>query len=248
MSYIDIQPYEGWYEHTIEDFCDFICPHFGLTVNYKDVEFSGFWNQGDGASYTGLFYLSDVNAEALKQSLPTAVELHQLVDELAELAESHPEIQGSVTRLSSRYSHSNTMIIGEYSSGNSYCDEDTSVFESAEAETTLIRIFRELADWLYSRLNAEYDFQLADATARQWAEAIEERNAVQADLTQLQVDIAVNPPQSKIQTTTLTSAIAALEVEIEILTSTIDQLSDQFHYWPKGDGPFTIEQFYENYC
>lgn len=247
MSYIEIQPYEGWYEHPIEDFCDNVLPHFGLDVNYKDVEFSGFWSQGDGASFTGIFYLSDVNPEGLKQSLPAAVELHQLVDELAELAEAYPNIQGKVTRLSSRYSHSNTMIIGEYSSCNSYCDEETEAFTAVDAETTLLNIFRQLADWLYKSLNSECDFQLADATARQWAEAIEERTAAQADLTQLQVDIALNPPQSKIQTAALTSAIAALEVEIESLTSKIDQLSDQFHYWPK-DGPFTIEQFYENYC
>lgn len=247
MKYIEINPYDGWYEHTIEDFCDNALPHFGLDVSYRDVAFSGFWSQGDGASFTGLFYLSDVNAESLKQALPTEVELHQLVDELAELAESHPEIQGSVTRLPSRYSHSNTMGIGEYSSGNSYCDEETLSFESAKAAPTLIRIFRELADWLYNRLNAEYDFALADATAQAWAAAIEERTALQGELNQLQADIAANPPHSPIQTAALTNAISAFEVEIEILTSKIDQLADQFHYWPK-DGPFTVEQFYENYC
>jgi hypothetical protein len=135
------------------------------------------------------------------------------------------------------------MSTGYWSSEND--DEETDAF--APYEDTVIRIFRELANWLYSRLNSEYDFYLADATASKWAEAIEERTALQADLDQLQADVAANPPQSKIQFDALLTAIAALVVEIDSLTSKIGQLSGQFHYWPK-DGPFTIEQFYENYC
>src|SRR5678815_5154732 len=120
MSYIEIQSHVGWYEFTIEDFCDNICPHFGLDVSYKDVAFSGFWSQGDGASFTGDFFLSDVNPSNLKASLPAEVELHQLIDRLAVLAESHHEIQGTISRMSSRYSHSNTMCIGDYSSNKGY--------------------------------------------------------------------------------------------------------------------------------
>ena len=243
MSYIDIEPHHGWYEDTIVDFCENILPHFGLTVSYKDVEFTGFWSQGDGASFAGSFRLSDVNPSELKSACPTEVELHELAAELQVLADAHPNIEGHISRMPSMYSHSNTMSTGYWSSEND--DEETDAF--APYEDTVIRIFRELANWLYSRLNSEYDFYLADATASKWAEAIEERTALQADLDQLQADVAANPPQSKIQFDALLTAIAALVVEIDSLTSKIGQLSGQFHYWPK-DGPFTIEQFYENYC
>lgn len=245
MNHIDIQPHDGWYESTIEDFCDNICPHLGLDVSYKDVAFSGFWSQGDGASFKGNFVLSDVNPETLKATVPTEVEIHQLVEELAVLAEDHPNIQGEVSRYPSHYSHSNTMSTGYWSSEDGYYNEETEAF--AAVEDTLINIFRQLADWLYNRLNENYDYYLADATASQWSEAIEERKDLQVDLDQLQVDVATHPPQTLVQSNALTVAIAALEVEIESLTSKIDQLSDQFHYWPK-DGPLTIEQFYENYC
>ncbi len=244
MKHIDIQPHYGWYEDIIVDFCENILPSFGLSVSYKDVEFTGFWSQGDGASFTGRFSLSDVSPSELKSSLPTEVDLHQLIDQLAELAEAHHEIQGTVTRMSSYYSHSNTMHIGDYSSNKGYCNEETEAF--AAAEDSVLRIFRQLADWLYNSLSENYDFYLADATASQWAEAVEERKALQADLDQLQADVAANPPQSQIQSNALNSAIAALEVEIEALTSKIDQLADQFSYWPKEAGPFTIEQFYED--
>ena len=246
MNYISIEPHDGWYDHTIEDFCDNVLPHFGLDVSYKDVAFSGFCSQGDGASFTGRFYLSDVCLADLEAACPTEVALHKLAAELQVLAEAHPDIQGKVTRMSSRYSHSNTMIIGDWSSNGGYFNEEVEAFAAAEAETTLLDLFRQLADWLYSRLNEDYDFYLADATASQWAESIEERTALQDDLSQLQADVSENPPQSLIQSNALTVAIAALEVEIESLSSKIDQLSDQFHYWPK-DGPLTIEQFYEKY-
>ena len=247
MSYISIEPFDGWYDSTIEDFCDRICPHLGLDVSYKDVAFSGFWSQGDGASFVGNFYLSDVVPADLKAACPTEVELHELAAELQVLAEAHPNIEGKVIRLSSRYSHSHTMSIGVYSTPDGdYCNEETEAFAAA-AEDSMLRIFRELANWLYNRLNEHYDFQLADATAQAWAEAIEERKLAQNELDQLQADVAANPPQTLIQSDALTTAIAALEVEIESLTSYINQLSDQFSYWPKDGNPYNIEQFYENY-
>ena len=247
MTFISIEPHDGWYESTIEDFCDNICPHLGLDISYRDVEFSGFWSQGDGASFTGCFKLSDVCLDDLKASVPTEVDLHEIVGGLQAFVEEHPNIEGRISRLSSRYSHSNTMIMGDYSSENSYCDEETEAFAAADGEATLMRIFRELADWLYSQLNTAYDFYRADATAWAWANAIEERTALQDDLSQLQADVVTNPPQSLIQSNALTVAIAALEDEIETLSSKIDQLSDQFHYWPKEDGPIGIEEFYEKY-
>lgn len=244
MSYIDIQPIDGWYDFVVEDFCDNVAPHFGLGVSHKDVSFSGFWSQGDGASFEGNFYLSDVNLNELKQSLPTKVELHEIAEELAELANEHPEIKGTVTRLPSLYSHSNTMVIGDWSSNEGYDDEHTEAFAAADAEASLLRIFRQLADWLYSRLESEYDFLLADATAVRWADAVEERKSLQGELEQLQVDVAANPPKTLIQSNALTSQAENLEDAIESLTSTIDQLADQFHYW-QGDKPMTVEKFHE---
>ena len=246
MSYIGIQPFDGWYECTVEDFCERVLPHFGLTVCSEDVQFSGFWNQGDGASFTGLFYLRDVNPSELKSACPTEDELHNLAEELAELATAHSEIQGSISRMSSLYSHSNTMVVGGWGSNNGYCNEDTEAFVAADAETSLIRIFRQLADWLYSRLEEEYNFQLADTTASYWADAIEERKSLQVELEQLQVDVAANPPQSPVQARALSMQISNLRDATESLTTTIDQLSNQFHYWQDGKS-LTVEQFHEEH-
>lgn len=51
-------------ESVIEDFCE-IAGHLGFDISADDVEWSGFSSQGDGASFTGVFTLSDMNPEAL---------------------------------------------------------------------------------------------------------------------------------------------------------------------------------------
>jgi len=48
----------------IEDF-QTIAGHLGFTFSADDVSWSGFWSQGDGASFSATFTLSEMNPEAL---------------------------------------------------------------------------------------------------------------------------------------------------------------------------------------
>lgn len=41
-----------WYDTILFDFIDG-CKKIGISVNYKDISFSGFYSQGDGASFVG---------------------------------------------------------------------------------------------------------------------------------------------------------------------------------------------------
>lgn len=41
-----------WYDTILFDFID-DCKKIGISVNYKDISFSGFYSQGDGASFVG---------------------------------------------------------------------------------------------------------------------------------------------------------------------------------------------------
>lgn len=55
-----------WYDCTIGDFCE-VAKSFGIDVERKDVQFSGFWSQGDGASFTfGTVNAYDVIMAAIK--------------------------------------------------------------------------------------------------------------------------------------------------------------------------------------
>lgn len=164
-------PCDYWSENVIYD-AKQVAALMGITID--KVYFTGFWSQGDGACFTGNFYLSDVAPAELKASAPTEVELHQLVDELAELAEAHPNIQGAIDRIPSHYYHSNTMSTGYWSSDDGYYNKETEAFAAADAESTLIKIFRRLADWIYEKLEENYNYAQADSYARGYQELEEE--------------------------------------------------------------------------
>lgn len=46
------EPIDDWYEQLIEEFVERINETYGIEVSKDDVRFSGFWSQGDGASFT----------------------------------------------------------------------------------------------------------------------------------------------------------------------------------------------------
>lgn len=46
----DINTNCEWYDFIFDDFM-VKCENLGITVNYNDISFSGFWSQGDGASF-----------------------------------------------------------------------------------------------------------------------------------------------------------------------------------------------------
>lgn len=49
----------------IEDFCE-IASKIGFSIDSDDVHWSGFWSQGDGASFTGYFVLAECSKEFFK--------------------------------------------------------------------------------------------------------------------------------------------------------------------------------------
>lgn len=48
----DINTDYDWYDTILFDFID-ECEKIGISVNYEDINFSGFYSQGDGASFVG---------------------------------------------------------------------------------------------------------------------------------------------------------------------------------------------------
>lgn len=48
----NFEPPYDWYEYLIEQFVERIKENYGIDVEKSDVKFSGFWSQGDGASFT----------------------------------------------------------------------------------------------------------------------------------------------------------------------------------------------------
>jgi hypothetical protein len=184
----DINVFDDWYDYAIEGFKEDLA---GDGVDVDDVQFTGFYSQGDGASFTG-------EVKDMKNFLVKSLGMTQFSDEeLADLPESIKEkVQGfidtltiSFNRKSSRYVHENTCETSTYSEivhSNYYEDEypggkiylldkfvgvNPPVFMDLEEEVEGIEEAAE--DWrldicreLYRDLESEYDeLQSDDAVA-----------------------------------------------------------------------------------
>lgn len=161
-EYRDAMDY-AWWDFTYDCFKE-DCKAVGIHV--EDIEFTGFWSQGDGASFTG---------HAQDWELLLA---HLKKPELIAQAKRN-DWDFNVRRNSgSRYSHSNTML-GEISTNveqNPYDEEDDPLrydawhaansfldeYEMQELEQELIDFFRGLADKLYDDLEEEHDYLTSD--------------------------------------------------------------------------------------
>ena len=104
--YIEHWMHDEWWDCTYEAMKE--DGHHNYGFNVKDIRFSGFWSQGDGASWCG-----SVNVPAWIKSKPTAYQEHpttQIV--LALIEEGWVDEQVLVSFSSSRYCHENTMDVG----------------------------------------------------------------------------------------------------------------------------------------
>lgn len=195
----DINVNHDWWDSTYDDFAR-ICAMLGIelatypvklmngkTRNDPDVSFSGFWSQGDGASwageyrpqglgYAGLEKLSlyDTAPIKIREHVPHDEELHRIADELCLLCRIYGPVYASVRRRSSNYSHSNTMYVDYWE----YYDEEIDPSDVASditdhIEETLNQLFKDLADWLYNQLETEYEHLTSDEAVVESLEANE---------------------------------------------------------------------------
>lgn len=152
-----------WFEFAYDDFEE-ICVFLGITLARRSVRlfgggtrgapqilFSGFSSQGDGACFEGTYrYARDASAN-LKAHAPKETWLHMIADQLQTLQQHNFYQLRADIRHRGRYYHEYCMdITVERSAANG--QEMT-----ADADEALIELFRDLARWLYRRLEREYD-------------------------------------------------------------------------------------------
>ena len=143
----DINVNYDWHTDTISDFKDTL-----EILGFKNVriEFSGFWSQSDGASFTGEFYLPsdddtlEMRLDKFKSEYPWIYEIDE------DLFESFLDfdLSGDVYNetlniypICHRYSHSNTIT----------CDNDS-----------VKKFARSFSDLIYERLEKEYEYLTSD--------------------------------------------------------------------------------------
>lgn len=161
-KYRDINVDYKWWDSTYDDF-NRICEILGIELDRHEPTFSGFWSQGDGASFTGGFYPKNIEdaPEKIRTYAPKDEELHRIADKLADLNLIYlAKFWGRIARSTSNYVHSNTMSveIGEWDEEEGFWSQE--VFDIVESEFQ--QLMRDLADWLYSTLHREYDHLTSD--------------------------------------------------------------------------------------
>ena len=95
------------YEYLYEDFIDNLKEKFSIEIEEKDIQWTGFWSQGDGLSFDFKIY----NRDAI--NFLKAMEFDKVEDLLSALEKDKIDIEISTTKnhFGTHYCHSNTRDI-----------------------------------------------------------------------------------------------------------------------------------------
>jgi hypothetical protein len=170
-----------------------------VTISEPCIYFSGFYSQGDGASFSGWYYAETTKAirienpdasptseyrrvltaeEApakIREYAPNDETLHNIADELCFLYRWYGGVTARISQ-GGNYLHSYTMRLDDWDFQDDREDEDANICEIVE--TTLIDNMRALADWLYERLEEEHEYLTSDEAVIESLEA----NEIEEDL------------------------------------------------------------------
>ena len=166
--YRDQGMHDEWYDFVYEDF-ETICKILGVTLattpvrlygggtrEKSQVWFTGFWNQGDGASFAGRYSYARGAGKAIRAHAPKDTELHRIADELQAVQRKNFHQLHASIRQSGRYCHEYTMTIE--------VERDSPTWQPPTdgTEDAVIEALRDLARWLYRQLRSEYEHQTSD--------------------------------------------------------------------------------------
>lgn len=152
-----------WYEFVLEDFGQ-ICECLGIrlktslvrlvgggTRDEPRIHFTGFWSQGDGASFQALYSYQKGAPRAIREHAPKHTTLHGIADRLHAIQRRNfYQLRADVSHRG-HYYHEYCMAISVERRSPS-CQDMT-----IDAEETVIEVLRDLARWLYRQLENEYN-------------------------------------------------------------------------------------------
>ena len=152
-------PCGDWWDCIFED-SKAIAALMGWTI--KDIGFSGFWSQGDGAHFVGFMGYAKGCAKAVKAYAPTDKELHAIADRWQALQRRYFYRIESSVKHRGHYSHENCTEFDI--SINRACDFPSEVTDETKD------IARDFMRWIYRQLEREYEYQQAWILANAWQE------------------------------------------------------------------------------
>lgn len=160
LRYINVDCFE-WYEFIFQDFREQAAKK-GLNIKYNEIQFSGFYCQGDGASFT----CNDIDIEKLLKILNITFKSEVLKKIFCD------NVSIGIRRINNHYSHKYTVscycdyteltyrsIIRDYI----YTRIDNYLYnKSQELEEKLEALKNKLCNTLYDELEKEYDYQTSN--------------------------------------------------------------------------------------
>jgi len=126
----------------------------GGTRQDPDIMFSGFSSQGDGACFEGSYRYKKGAIAAIKAECDDK-ELIRIATELQAVQRRFFYKLYATCKHRGHYSHSGCMDVEVEHSEDQYRD-------IGDAEGEIRQLMRDFADWIYERLEAEYDYQTGD--------------------------------------------------------------------------------------
>ncbi len=157
-----------WYDAVYEDF-QHIAEILGIRLKTRTTRllggrtredpciwFSGFWSQGDGAAWEGVYSYRKSAAAELRAYAPKDKTLHRIAETLqAAQRQNFYQLRADVTHCGNYY-HAFTMVV-------SVSRDSAAVVEiTGDAETVVTDALRDLANWLYRQLEQEYEYLTSD--------------------------------------------------------------------------------------
>jgi hypothetical protein len=169
--------WEDWHDCIYDDFSH-ICTRLGIDTDVAgsgpDISFSGFYSQGDGASFGGHMDLTEVAGcgAKVREYAPNSTELHEIADQLdaaAGVIMSTTVLLGvdlysprmTITHSGRSRTHIVACNILEYNSFEAGIEADMieqvdTLIEEVEA------VVESLASWLFRTLRTEYEYQTSE--------------------------------------------------------------------------------------
>ena len=160
-----------WYDFILEDFEE-ICCILGVELRTRPVRlmgggtrrkpciyFSGFSSQGDGACFEATYTYEKGAAGRIREHAPQDEDLHRIADRLQEVQRANFFQLRADTKHRGHYYHAYCMEVSVARYSPHWQDM------TGGAEDTVTESLRDLADWLYRRLEREWDYLMSDEYA-----------------------------------------------------------------------------------
>lgn len=157
-----------WYDAVYEDFqriAEILGIRFktrtvrlmgGGTRQEPRIAFTGFWSQGDGASFEGYYSYRKNASTEIRSYAPQDVTLHGIADALQAIQRRNFYQLRAEASHRGHYCHEYCMSISVERDSPTWQDM------TADAKEVVIESLRDLACWLYRQLEREYEYLSSD--------------------------------------------------------------------------------------